>query len=184
LLAFFDFYLVEIRHLGMTGLNASQPALHFEAIFQLTFRDPLLQTTQSFFDLLYEAATYSFLFLLPSRRATQNVSLFPPGMGMCFTSTSDRIFSKSFRELGGRSNWNEAQENAARRLIESQLALVVSIAKKHSASDVPILELIEEGNVGLMNAVRSFAEKPTGDFSAHAATCIEDAITKALSKSK
>ena len=87
---------------------------------------------------------------------------------------------KLFRELGTGGDWNDAQENVARRLIESQLALVVSIAQKHSASAVPMLELIEQGNLGLMDAVRSFAKKPTGDFSAHAATCIEKAITNAL----
>lgn len=93
--------------------------------------------------------------------------------------------TKLFRELGGPSNWSQAQENVARRLFESQLALVVSIARKHSvASGVPMLDLIQEGNIGLMNAVRSFAENPIGDFSARAATCIEDAITNAPGKSR
>jgi RNA polymerase primary sigma factor len=73
--------------------------------------------------------------------------------------------------------------NVARRLVESQLMLVVSIARKHSASGVPMLDLIQEGNIGLMNAVRSFAERPIGDFTAHAAACIEDTITKVLGKS-
>jgi RNA polymerase sigma factor (sigma-70 family) len=68
-------------------------------------------------------------------------------------------------------------------LIESQLMLVVNIARKHSASGVPMLDLIQEGNIGLMKAVRSFAERPVGDFTAHAAACIEDTITKALDKS-
>jgi DNA-directed RNA polymerase sigma subunit (sigma70/sigma32) len=47
-----------------------------------------------------------------------------------------------------------------------------------------MLDLIQEGNIGLMNAVRSFAERPIGDFAAHATSCIEDAIAKALGKSK
>ena len=46
-----------------------------------------------------------------------------------------------------------------------------------------MLDLIQEGNLGLMKAVRSFAERPVGDFTAHAAACIEDTITKALGKS-
>lgn len=70
------------------------------------------------------------------------------------------------------------------RLIESQLGLVVSIAQKHLGAVVPMLDLIEEGNIGWMDAVRSFAEKPVGDFAAHAATCIEDAIVNSLCKSK
>ncbi|MGO9863567.1 MAG: sigma factor [Terriglobales bacterium] len=62
--------------------------------------------------------------------------------------------------------------------------LVVSLAQKHSAAGVPMLEILQEGNIGLMNAVRSFAERPIGDFSAHAAACIEDAIKKYLGESK
>jgi len=88
-----------------------------------------------------------------------------------------------FRELGHSGDWDEQKENVARRLMESQLMLVVKIAQKHSGSCVPMLDLIQEGNIGLMNAVRSFAEKPIGDFTAHASACIEDTITKALGKS-
>jgi DNA-directed RNA polymerase sigma subunit (sigma70/sigma32) len=47
-----------------------------------------------------------------------------------------------------------------------------------------MLEIIQEGNIGLMNAVRSFAETPVGDFSAHASAFIEDAIKKYLGESK
>jgi RNA polymerase primary sigma factor len=91
--------------------------------------------------------------------------------------------TKLFRELGHSGDWDEQRENVARRLIESQLMLVVNIARKHSASGVQMLDLVQEGNIGLMNAVRSFAEAPTGDFTAHAAACIEDAITKLLGNS-
>ena len=85
-----------------------------------------------------------------------------------------------FRKLAGPGDWDEARENVARRLIESHLTQVVSIAQKHSASGVPMLDLIQEGNIGLMNAVRTFAESPIGDFTDHASTCIDDAIKKAF----
>jgi RNA polymerase primary sigma factor len=91
--------------------------------------------------------------------------------------------AKLFLELGHSGEWDEQRENVARRLIESQLMLVVNIAEKHSAFGVPLLDLIQEGNIGLMGAVRSFAERPIGDFTAHAAACIEEAITKAFGKS-
>jgi DNA-directed RNA polymerase specialized sigma subunit len=42
------------------------------------------------------------------------------------------------------------------------------------------LDLIEDGNKGLMNAVRSFAENPAGEFTDYAASCIDGAIKKAL----
>jgi DNA-directed RNA polymerase sigma subunit (sigma70/sigma32) len=88
--------------------------------------------------------------------------------------------TKIFRELAGPGDWDEARENIARRLIEGHLAQVVNIAQKHSASGVPMLDLIQEANTGLMNAVRRFAEKPIGDFTDYAATCIDDAIKKVL----
>ena len=85
---------------------------------------------------------------------------------------------KLFRELAGPGDWDEARENVARRLIEGHLAQVVSIAQKHSASGVPMLDLIQEGNIGLMNAVRRFAESPIGDFTDYANTCINDTIKR------
>jgi DNA-directed RNA polymerase sigma subunit (sigma70/sigma32) len=85
-----------------------------------------------------------------------------------------------FRELAGQGVWDEGWEIVAKKLIEGHLAQVVSIAEKHSASGVPPLELIQEGNIGLMNAVRNFAKKPIGDFSDYAATCINDAIKARL----
>jgi len=88
--------------------------------------------------------------------------------------------TRLFQELAGPSDWDEARENVARRLIEGHLAQVVSIAQKHSALGVPMLDLIQEGNIGLMNAVRRFAESPVGDFTDFATTCIEDAIKKAF----
>jgi RNA polymerase primary sigma factor len=89
-----------------------------------------------------------------------------------------------FQKLGRWGDGDQQRENVARRLIESQLMLVVSIAQKHSAAGVPMLDLIQEGNMGLMNAVRSFAEGPSGDFAAYAAVCIEDAIAQVLRKSQ
>ena len=92
--------------------------------------------------------------------------------------------TKLFRELGRWGDWDEQRENVARRLIESRLLLVVSIAQKHSGAGVPMLDLIQEGNIGLMNAIRSFAKRPIGDFTAYAAAYIEEAIAKALGKSR
>jgi RNA polymerase primary sigma factor len=74
----------------------------------------------------------------------------------------------------------EQREPIERRLIESQLPLVASIAEKHRESGVPLLDLIQEGNLGLMDSVRSFAEAPAGDFLTLATTCIEEAITRRI----
>lgn len=90
-----------------------------------------------------------------------------------------------FRRLGASDDWRGDTEDAARRIIESHLRLVVSIAERHAASSgVSELDLIQEGNIGLLNAVKTFAKNPSGVFSAHASAYIEDAISKAVAESK
>jgi len=90
-----------------------------------------------------------------------------------------------FRRLGASYDWEGDPENAARRVIESHLRLVVSIAERHAAwSGISLLDLIQEGNIGLLNAVTTFAKNPRGVFSDYASTCIEDAIAKAVAESK
>lgn len=90
-----------------------------------------------------------------------------------------------FRRLGVSGDWDDDAQVYARRLIEAHLRLVVPIAERHSSSSgISVLDLIQEGNIGLLNAVKAFAKKPSGDFSAYAKACIEDAILKAVAGSK
>jgi DNA-directed RNA polymerase sigma subunit (sigma70/sigma32) len=76
------------------------------------------------------------------------------------------------------------RELAARRLIEGHLQAVVNIVEKSSYSGVPMLELIQEGNIGLMKAIDRFAEQPIGEFRVLAATYVEDAIRTCVSQWK
>ena len=87
--------------------------------------------------------------------------------------------TRLFQQLAAPGNW-VTQELVIRRLIEPHLPEVVTIAQKHSASGIPLLDLIQKGNLGLINAVKSFAKSPVGDFSDYAANCINDAITGAF----
>ena len=89
-----------------------------------------------------------------------------------------------FGQMRQHEKGDERWDIAARRLIENRLHMVVSIAERYSSSGIPMLELVEEGNIGLMRAIISFAEAPQGEFTVYASTCIEDAITKAIAKSK
>ena len=76
-------------------------------------------------------------------------------------------------------NGGDQRALAQRRLIESKLSLVVAIAERYLSSGRPILDLIEQGNIGLMMAVDTFVESSSDDFSEYAASLIENAISKA-----
>lgn len=78
----------------------------------------------------------------------------------------------------------EQAENAERRLLESSLRLVVPIAQGHSSSGLSVLDLIQEGNRGLIRAVHSFPQTRLDDFSSYAVTCIEEAVSEAIAKAR
>ena len=86
--------------------------------------------------------------------------------------------ARLLQKLGRSKVWNEEQEKAAKRLIEIQLWSVVRVAERHSSSGIPTLDLIEQGNLSLLKAVRSFAQAPNGDFAEYATASIEGAIQK------
>jgi len=69
---------------------------------------------------------------------------------------------------------------AEQRFVESNLRLVVSIAKRYQASGLPMLDLVQEGNLGLMHAVEKFEWRKGFKFSTYATWWIRQAITRGI----
>jgi RNA polymerase primary sigma factor len=84
------------------------------------------------------------------------------------------------RELARRKD--EGDEEAKRKLIESNLRLVMSITRHYTRADVPLLDLIQEGNLGLIRAVEKFDYKLGYKLSTYATWWIKQAISRALAE--
>jgi RNA polymerase primary sigma factor len=82
------------------------------------------------------------------------------------------------RELARRKDLGD--EIAKRRLIESNLRLVMSIARNYTNSGVPLLDLIQEGNLGLIRAVEKFDGSRGFKLSTYATWWIRQAISRAI----
>ncbi len=83
------------------------------------------------------------------------------------------------RELARRKDLGD--EWAKRRLIESNLRLVMSITRNYTKASVPLLDLIQEGNLGLIRAVEKFDYRRGYKLSTYATWWIRQAVTRALS---
>jgi len=74
----------------------------------------------------------------------------------------------------------KGDEQARKKMIRSNLRLVINIAKKYTYLGIPLLDLIEEGNLGLMKAVDKFNHKKGYRFSTYGAWWIKQSITRSI----
>src|ERR1700694_4446258 len=95
------------------------------------------------------------------------------GSGKTLTAARKRELRRVVKEGGG----------AAETFVKANLRLVVSIAKKYQAAELPLLDLVQEGNLGLMHAVEKFDWRKGFKFSTYATWWIRQAITRGIANS-
>ncbi|MEZ0273127.1 MAG: RNA polymerase sigma factor RpoD, partial [Methylophilaceae bacterium] len=88
---------------------------------------------------------------------------------------------KELKEINKQMSTGEARARRAKReMIEANLRLVISIAKKYTNRGLQFLDLIQEGNIGLMKAVDKFEYRRGYKFSTYATWWIRQAITRSI----
>jgi len=92
------------------------------------------------------------------------------------------LTAREERDVGDRikNGTPEEAEEAKRKLTVSNLRLVVSIARKYAGHGIPLMDLIQEGNLGLMRAVAKFDFERGFKFSTYATWWIRQRITRAI----
>ena len=114
---------------------------------------------------------------------------FPPIMTRSDTNSSITVYMREIaktklltpmEEIKLAAKIAKGDERARARMIESNLRLVVKIAKDYSNYGVPLVDLISEGNIGLIRAVEKFDPNKGGKLSTYAAWWIKQSIKRAL----
>src|SRR6476659_2750200 len=109
---------------------------------------------------------------------TQSVQLDPLQLYLEGISKVDLLTAAQEVELAKRIERGDGR--AKEQMVEANLRLVVSIAKRYRRQGLPFLDLIQEGTIGLVRAVEKFDHRRGFKFSTYATWWIRQAVTRAL----
>lgn len=113
---------------------------------------------------------------------SRGVSAVADSMDLYLNRIGKRPLLSRTDELNLAHRTKNGDTEAKQKLIESNLKLVVSIAKMYARSGVPLPDLIQEGNIGLIRAVEAFDPFRGFRFSTYAVAWIKQAITRAIER--
>ena len=148
--------------------EAILPELH-RTLDALSFRQDVIE---KMCDAAHEKIYLPYLHLLKQGGSADNRTRYEA----CFGFAPDAFISR-FSELRRRL---EDCRRARTRIIEANQRLVVFVAKKYVGRGIPFLDLVQEGNVGLVNAVRKFNLNRGHKFSTYAIWWIRQSIARAI----
>lgn len=132
--------------------------------------DEMGEESEEDFNIDFESATYDEV-------ADDSVKLYLREIGKIPLLTADEEFELAQKIINGTE---KEKKKAKDKMAESNMRLVVSIAKRYSGRGLDFLDLIQEGNTGLLRAVEKFDPDKGFKFSTYATWWIRQAITRAI----